>query len=315
MLFLIEALRNVTVGTDTRGYFQDFEIWRISDISSFFVGAKKDAGLKIITKVIALFTNSNQIMLAVVGAFFAISISWFIYKYSKEPSVSFIALLSLGYVYFSMAGLKQIVAISVCLFSYKYIKEQRIISFLIFMVIAYLFHNTAIIFVPAYFLPKIKIGIKQIIAVVVAFILANNFQHYVRYFIFNVISWDRLSTFETRGTTNSIAGFIIQLSIMIFCLCFFKKVKSRDFEDVVLYNFSYIGLIIQPFSVIIGDVFRVSMYFSIFNIILIANAIASEKNISLRLILKMSVILIMLLYFFVFAYDSSGVYPYQFFWE
>lgn len=316
MLFLIGGLRHYTVGTDTPDYVDVFRTWIYRPLSSLdFSGSRNEFAYAALNKFVSLFTTNYTWFLLVVSLIFAVSICVLIYRYSKEPVISFICVLTLGLFYFSMAGLRQIIAMSICFFAYKYIRERKPIKFLILLTIAYFFHNTAIIFLMAYPLARMKIGLKQIIALLIVFLIGIFYKSQIMHFIFEVLKWERIETYQNREITLSLSGFFIQLAVLVFCLYYYRDTVEKDKDDLSLYNMVFIGAMFQSLTVVIAEFFRISMYFSSFNIILIANAIMSEKNIKIRALVYFIVCVLLLAYYFVFSYDSGGIYPYKFFWE
>lgn len=64
---------------------------------------------------------------------------------------------------------------------------------------------------------------------------------------------------------------------MLFCIFYYKENIREESKDISLYNLMFMGLVFQTFTPIIGEFFRISMYFSILNIALIPNTLIMEK--------------------------------------
>ena len=73
--------------------------------------------------------------------------------------------------FFTFTYLRQVMACTVCWFAVKYIIERKFVPFLIVWFIGYSLHNSAIIFLPAYFIPIRKFPIKWVIWVMVGAML------------------------------------------------------------------------------------------------------------------------------------------------
>jgi hypothetical protein len=315
LLFLICALRHVEFGPDPAGYvrsYLDLSYINLSDLwINFISGAGKDPFFYLFSKIISLFGASYQVWLAIIAALFIFSVSKLIYKYSNEAYLSFVALLSLGYLYFSLTGLRQTLALAMVLLSYSYLRERKLIPFVALVLLGTLFHASALIFLIAYPFANMKIGWKQVVGISVALVFAYFFSNQVRALV-AIIGWtDTIALYATRETGLTISGFIIQLSIYLFCLYYKNGVLKADIKNLSFYNLLFLGLVFQAFTIVIAEAFRISMYFSIFSIVLIPKAIKAEKERRIRMILYVVVYLALLLYFV-----SSGVFSdFSFFWQ
>ena len=84
----------------------------------------------------------------------------------------FALLLFLGlWFFFTFTYLRQVMAVCVVWFGYRYIYERKLLKYLAIIVLAYSFHNSAIIFVPLYFLPIKKYKPSIIILVMIGLLL------------------------------------------------------------------------------------------------------------------------------------------------
>lgn len=311
-IFLISGLRHETVGNDTISYIEYFKQIKLLEWNSVF--EQREPGFALLVKIITLFSDNPNFFIATVAAIFTFSICFLIYKNSKDHFFSFILLVTLGIFYFSMAGLRQIIAMSILIFSVKFIQDRKILPFLTLVFIAYFFHNTAIIFILAYIISYFKIGLKYLIVFVGCMILAFYFQDSIKTILFNSISWDRLSDYENRDSNISLTGFYIQVGIATYCLTYYKKTIEQNTKNIIFYNLMYLGIIFQMFTPIIGEFFRLSIYFNIFNIILIPNVLMSKNQNEWRAIEYLFILSILLTYF-IFSSQGDIISEYKFYWQ
>ncbi|OQB14352.1 MAG: Transmembrane protein EpsG [Firmicutes bacterium ADurb.Bin193] len=312
--FLLSALRHFSIGSDTFTYVDSFLLYEYRSFSDV-LAIKFDKGYYALVKLISMVSSNYTVFLSVFAFIFTVSICVYIYRYSKEPFLSIIMLLSLGYLYFSMTGLRQTAAMSILLFSYKFVRERKLIRFLLLILLAYQFHNTSIVFLIAYPLAYLKVNWKHVTGVVAALIVAFMYKSYVDYFLFEVLNWERISHYKNYTDTITLSGFIIQAFIVAFCLVYYKNVTKEEPKDISLFNMVFLGLVFQAFTPIVSQFFRVSMYFSIANIALVPNAIVSGKNNNLKTIIYSTVMILLVAYYLFFSMDSPFFYPYRFFWS
>lgn len=315
LLFLISSFRSISFGTDTIGYVNSYILLGYRNLSdlwlNFITNTGKDPFFYLVSKIVNLTGASYQIWLAAIAGIFSYSIAKLIDKYSEEPYLSFVSLISLGYFYFSLTGLRQTMALSFIVLSYNYLRERKLIAFVTLVIMGSLFHSTAIIFLIAYPISNIKVGWKQTLGILMLFIGVYFFKNQVREIIsyFNII--EVYQSYNEREVALSFSGFIIQLFIYLFCLWFKDDILKDDIKNQSLYNLLFLGLVFQLLAVIIAEFFRISMYFSIFGIILIPNALNKIKDKNLKIIVYLLVFSAFMLYLF-----RNGTFNgYKFYWQ
>lgn len=315
LLFTLSAFRHIEFGPDTIGYVMKYNALSSISLSQLWLalisGTGKDTFFYIVSKVINLSGASAQVWLAMIALVFCWSVTKFIFDYSEEAYLSYIALLSLGYVFFSLSGLRQTIAIAVLLLSYKYLVERRLYPFLTLVLFASLFHASALIFLIAYPIALVRFGLKHFVVCIVAMVMALYFPNQIRAIIGTVGWTEALRAYALREATLNLSGFIIQLSILLFCAYYRKGVLDADHRNLAFYNLLTIGLVFQSFAVVVAEAFRVSLYFSIFGIVLIPKAINAQKNKWARMLVHTIVTAILLLYFVL----SNTFTEFRFYWQ
>ena len=117
------------------------------------------------------FFDNEQWWLVAIALFYSIVVGRLIYKESKQSAISIVMLVSLGFYYFSMTGLRQTIAMSILILGYPFLKERRFIPFAILVFIASRYHLSALAFLAVYPIANKKIGIYHIIIAAVACIV------------------------------------------------------------------------------------------------------------------------------------------------
>lgn len=315
LLFLIASFRSIYFGADIIGYISKYEYLSNEDLylywSNFISGEGKDPFFYLLAKVISIFGANYQVWLSILSGIFIYTVSKLIYKYSEEPYISFVALISLGYFLFSLTGLRQTLALSILLLSYKFLKERMLLKFICMVILAALFHSSALIFLIAYPLANMKIGINHILSILISLVLAVFFPGKIKE-VLMIVSWsDQMQNYVDSDTVLTMSGFIIQLCIYAFCLFYRKSILKSDMKDVVLYNLLLLGLIFQSLSIVIAEFFRISMFFSVFSIILIPKALKMIDDKNIKVIIYLLVLSALIFYIL-----WSGMFiGFEFFWE
>ncbi len=259
----------------------------------------KDYGFSAASKVLADWGVSVETWMNIIGIIFAIPFTYFIYKYSKNMYTSSLMLLSLMFS-FTLTGLRQTVALGGILLAYKWIIDKKPIKFIITVLIAACFHSTAILFLPAYWLAKLTVGIKQFVMIGISFVLSTVFPGVFRNLIVT-FSWnEQMEMYAERTVGLTWSGFIINLLIYIFCFVFASKINIKSKLEREVYSkfmsLMAIGLMFLAISTVVAEAFRMSYYFNMCSVVVVANTVEDLKDEKDKKILKFVLPIVFVLY-------------------
>lgn len=312
ILILYASLRAHHLQPDIPIYVRYYEIYAertYDEIISIFNSDVKDPFYYFVGWLFSRVFRNAQFWLAAVAIFYNIAIGVFVYRESNNPLISIIAFISLTYFEFSLSGLRQTIAMGFIVLSYFSLKYKRLKEFLILVLIASLFHKSALIFLIVYPIAHFKVGKTHLAIAIVALALFFSGQSYIRDFLMKYLEDTQYEGYIDRTVGLTFSGFIIQLAIFIFCLLYYSAVVEKHKHANVLYNLAFLGLIFQLFSSMIAEIFRVSMYFSIFNIALIPLAISAEGDKKMRSLEMYSILGVLIFYILL-----TGIPRYEVFW-
>lgn len=95
--------------------------------------------------------------------------------YSLDIRLSIFIFTFGAYFNTSLNLMRQFIAISVVIYASKFIINRNFVKFLIFIAIAFMFHKTAILYLPFYFLSNIKINRKYLPFIMFVMFFASNY--------------------------------------------------------------------------------------------------------------------------------------------
>lgn len=316
LLYLIVALRSVYLGvSDTLNiYYPAFNVANLSSWSNAMSNFKQMGHIfALITKFLTIFTGTNyRYYLMIISIPYIYSVSYMIYKYSDEYLLSFVAFISMFYLY-SFYLLRQMLAVSILILSLKYIYNKKIVKFLLLVFIATLIHETAICFIIAYPAAHLLKSDKKNYIIIMGAYLISKLAPNVMYFFMS----DRLRGYTENGvydTSGSISIFPMLIYVVILVFSSYSKV-NKTYEGKILFNIVTIGAAIYPFANVISDVYRLTIYFGIFSILLISKAISNISNGRNKVIFYGIIFLFYVIYFFTRTVINMNAIPYEFFWN
>lgn len=300
-LFLIAAIRDLDYG-DVYSYKIAYNRLINRTYSSLFnewiSGDLKDFGFYAFSKFFADLGFSANFWVLLIAAIFAFLCSIYLYKFSEQPFIGLVSMLSLFYI-FTFTGLRQAMSLGITFLAYTFISKKKPIAFVISVLIASLFHSSALILLPAYLFAKMKIGYKQPFLVMTSVIIAVFFPNFIRNVI-TTLAWNEsLEQYADRDISLSWTGFIIQLAIWIFCIYFRRRINEDkkymySYIDSLI-NLLTIGLCLQCFAVNVAEAFRLSYYYSFCAIALMPNVIEKQTEFKNSAILQLFVPILLVL--------------------
>lgn len=317
--------------------FMSMSYRRILDIQS------KDQAFYLSVRWMNSFTTNMHIIIFVLAIPFLVSVIMYVKKYSKIPWLSFILFLGLGYFGMSFYLLRQVIAMAVTLLSYNFLVKRNLKMFILVVVFASLFHQTALIFLLAYPIVHIKFSFKQIFLVLAGLILSTVSQISIMQSIFSILNLfikdtSRYELYLTRESGLNYTGFLIQLCILICALFslgiqnkidFGRKgtlrdlglrIENKDYTEIeytelnIQLNLLCLSLFFMALSPIVGEFWRAASYFGIFSITLLPNIISRFTRMENKITISTIVGGSFCLYFLFFSAESSNLIPYRFFW-
>ncbi len=322
---LLMGLRSRYVGgVDTNWYyiptFKKVCNYSWDEIFTLFEG--KDIGFYIVEKLFTYISDDPYAFIFVVSLFIVGSYTLFVYRYSAQPVISFFVYFALGYYTAGFQLIRHMLSISILLFAYPYILNKKPIKFILIVLLASTFHSSALVFLLAYPLAFARIGWKQWLIVVATVVVSYAFGSRVFTMLEGLLGdSDRYGKFTTGdyGTEMSIVGFLIILCVYVASYITIGKRKRRLPESRVLFNLSAISLSFMSMVILLGEFWRISMFFGMYNTLLLPTALtehyrsAKNKNVAATLIFLICTMLI--IYFIVFRLENDMLSSYEFFWD
>ena len=213
-LILYEGLR-WEIGTDWQVYYNSFVRGLVGD------DLHEERGYVLINNILREILPNYTCFLLLLSAFFYIVIYKILIKYSIAP------LTSLCIYYCTMLGYlgcnRQLIAVMICLLSIRYIIEKKWRLFLLMIIIAFLFHTSSLIFLPAYFIVNTYFKNRIIVVLILVTLIIGlsgliDRIPYINYVsLLDANSSEKLSVYSNQIDVNSFSvwGVLKRLVIII----------------------------------------------------------------------------------------------------
>lgn len=323
-LLLETALRGLSVGSDTRSYYEMFNRtcrteW--SDIFTMFVDTyryqvnEEDIGFVILQKIISLFTTNWCIFVFISDLLFYIPLGVLLYRFCKKPWHIIIALLIFVSLFqiIPLSGGRQLQAMGFCIISFIYLDKEKYKQAIILVLIGALMHKSCLLCLLPIALSKFKPAILKILHVVSITMIpvALRFANQLIVFMGESIGSEKYANYGMKSAQGDAVIFIILLELVsLFVLIGIKRNDLTNNKTLLkLYTMvpCFTVLVTTVFSN--GSMIRASMYFHLYIMMLIPYTIDLffQKN-------KTTVYLIFVALLMFFALRGSGG-AYYFIWD
>lgn len=185
----------------------------------------RNFGFYYFNKIIyTLFGDEQQALLFCIALIVHVALAIVVYRYSPAPWFSYLIWNCMGFYIFGFSAIKQALAMAFVMLSFIGIEQKRLGLFVSMMAIAGSIHMPALIFLPTYWLAKLRLNSRTmmlyIIIGIAVFVFKDQFVMFIRSFYYED---DELIAFGEIGSR-----FIMVLGFCLFGLLF------RGFQDPVM---------------------------------------------------------------------------------
>lgn len=320
MLTIILALRDESIGRDLKNYKYYFEKISLMTKEEIFE-YDLDILYTSLNWIVSRFTDDFQVFLLVVALITIIPVAWI---YSEDRDHSFLKIvlfMNMSTFIMMFSGLRQTIAISIGFIAYRCVKKQKLLLFIVFVIIAWGVHHSAFMMFFFYPLYHFSFKKKHLWFVVPIIICVFIFNKQIFMMVTNLIDSDKYTS--AISSTGAYTMIILFIMFAIFSYVIPDE-KMMDKETLGLRNFLLLAVLLQCFSPIHTIAMRMNYYYIIFIPILIPKIItyAKDELKEIAYFAKIILTLFFVSYYLFNTYNScqTGIsaldtYPYVPFWK
>lgn len=314
--FLIAALRGRYVGGDTDIYVSTFQYLstRSYAVAEVFADAGRDPFFYAFISFLGKIWCNYTFLFTVVALMFTVSVTNFIYKYSDDPFLSWVFMLAFNLYQFTLTAMRQTIAISFVLFAFSYFLEKKWFKSVIFIMIASLFHLSALCALLVFVFCKVKVNKKILYASFIPLIVIYLFKSRIATLFLSVFKEEgREYAVENKG--EGLTMLLVITFIYVACMVLISKEKLEQSPVLQkLFVISFLALIFEVMVPTQSIFFRFAFYFLFAMAVLlpnvINNCIVKEKNVVYAVLF-----LILSIQYIFFTMGSCYITPYYTFWQ
>lgn len=249
LLYAIYGLRNVyVIGDDTRtSYFWTFSRMQNTDWRSILSETEgRNTLFYLMTKAFSAYISTDyQLYISLIAAFVTICFGWMIFKYSPNPLQSILYHFGLLYFTFHFSALKQSIAMAFLMLAFEQIVDRKPIRYILIVLLAGQFHFPAMIFLPAYWIAKIKPGRAYLILLTILLLVTYVFRNQIINSMMVYYS-DEETNIDLSNVTFLRTKALIMIVIVVAAVVF-RVPTAEDRQYVILLQLCGIAIVLQTF--------------------------------------------------------------------
>ncbi|WML25139.1 EpsG family protein [Neobacillus sp. OS1-33] len=293
---LVSGLRN-NIG-DTPFYVHTYNI---TNFTWELVKSQDEMGFAILQMILKRYSNDPQILIFTTALVTNVLIIIGLYKYSRLFELSVYVYITGGLFLVTMNGIRQCLAAAIIFTGTKYLIEGNWFKYLVLIVFASLFHQSALILIPIYFFVRYKAWSKAtLILLLFSVLIVLGFNQFSSA-LFSALQQSQYGVYSTfnEGGANILRVIVFAIPLVI---AFFGRERLREIfpHSDLFVNMSIIGLSFMIISMGNWIFARFNIYFELYQIILISWIVKVFRKKDQKLVYY-AIILCYLGYFY---YDS-----------
>ncbi len=318
IFIILLMLRSKTCGVDMVHYEYYFNKDSNLSFKEVINRGEIEIGFNLFNKLISCVSNNFQFYTAVVALVCVIPL-WILYSNNTDlPYLSISVFMTVAPFSLYFSGLRQALAISAVPLAYHFTKNKKLFLFILSVILASLFHQSAIIIILMYPVYWAKFTRKWLwfVTPAIAIILVLNSRIYS---VLAPFMGERY--FERYGTVSSTGAYTIVALLFLFSIyaSLIPENEKMDDEVLGLRNLLFLSTCLQCFAPVNNIAMRMNYYFLILVPITISK-IPTRSKAQYHQVAYLSHI-IMCMFFVVYYFygattgsDIMQIYPYVPFW-
>lgn len=269
ILALVSGLRS-NIG-DTFNYK---DIYERNDFTWEYIFSEKDYAFGILQRYLKMLSEDPQILLFTTGIITNILIVLVLFKYSRMIEVSLFVYITGGFYLVSMNGIRQTLAAAIMFTATKFLIERKFIPYALIVVFASFFHQSALVMLPIYFIVGARAWSKATVGLIlIAVVIVLGFEQFTSV-LFTAIDDTQYADYKdfNEGGAN-VLRVAVALPPLIIAYLARGKLRNMMYGSDVIINMTLLGLVFLIVSTQSWIFARFSLYFNLYQLILLSWAI------------------------------------------
>lgn len=216
-------------------------------------------------------SEDSQVLIFTAALITNMLIVFVLYKYSKRIEISLYVYITGGLFLVSMNGIRQLIAAAIAFTAIRYLIQGNFVKYGLIVGIASLFHQSALILIPIFFLVRFKAWSRTtIILATLSIVIVIGYEQFSRLLFIAIedTQYGHYKTFSEGGA--NLLRFAVSAVPLMFAYLGRERLREILPNSDYIVNMSLIGLLFMLISTQNWIFARFSIYFELYQLILIS---------------------------------------------
>lgn len=318
---LIASLR-YGVGTDYFSYTEIYKVVSQLSLSDFLSSDKTthELGFFALVKLSSYLSHGYALLFAMSSILTVVFYYLGLNKYQpKHKALAYFLYLTVIFP-LTLNTMRQGIAMSICFFAFTFMISKNAKKFILWILIASLFHTSALVLLPFYFLNKVikpgddKSNYATFIKIFLVSLAVLMVLPYFSDVLSTITLFDKYTKYQDIVANGNNYTFYLKALILGILLFFYRRILAVDKNNAYFLAFAMIDVAMSTLGFTSSIFNRITLYFIFFNLLLLTSIIDIFKDRLGKFISTTSLILFGYLYFLLSNYvlGQAHVIPYTF---
>jgi len=313
------ALRWKT-GTDFGNYYDAYFTYGQTSIVELI--GTRDWGFSVLTSAVYdLWPDSFVFYNYILAALTYIPVVFTYRKYSNAFTFTMVLYITMMTYYWPYNGVRQSIACSICFCAYPLLYDKKYIKYVLCVLVAYLFHSTALLMIPIMFIVTRRAWSKLVVITLtilgVSLLFLSSIWNSIIGFL-EFIGQEKMANDYGVFNSDDVGANILRIAValvpLLISFIFYKQLKRSNPKIDLLINMSLMCVAFMIFSSKVTLLARLSIYFGFFYALLIPEFLALFKERDGVLFLGLTVMFFFIYMCMLLPVDSDLL-PYRFIFD
>lgn len=275
LYFMFIAMASLVVVAGLRNNIGDTYVYRnIYETNEFtweYIQSQKDIGFGVLQMLLKNFSDDAQLLIFVTAFITNVLIVIVLYKYTKLFEISMFVYIASGMYLVSMNGIRQYLAAAIIFAATKYLFDGSFKRYLLTVLLASTFHQSAFVLIPIYFIVRREAWTKTSALLILSSVLIVLGYNQFSELLFSLLGEGGYGEYRdfNEGGANIIR---VGVSAAPLILAYLGRERFRELfpKSDYIVNLALLGLIFMVIASQNWIFARFSIYFDLYNLILIS---------------------------------------------
>ncbi len=313
ILVLFAGLRDRSVGTDTGSYVSRYLSLDQDFINNINDGGRIEFAYRLLESVALLFSDQYVailMMISFVAVFFQLKS---IYKLSEQPLISIFILITFGIYTYVFNGARQALAAAIYMYALTFLVNANFRKYLLWVVIASLFHKSVIFGIPLYFLFRRKFTKKLFLFLsITTLVMVLFFDILIKYAGFISEQYLKYDEIDKQGGIYLTLAYVLLSGFFVLMRSKIKPMYKVNYDIFLnMFLFGTMVYLVVYFSGAYVEMTRLAFYYIVSTVFIWPMIFKSLKQNQIALVF-LSFLFVHIAFFYIFIGKMSNLTPYTF---